>query len=507
MFLMDELIVFLVAFTAVTLLVVLYFLARIKKNAGGGLNSANEVRLTTELELGKKAHAELEERLRSERENQKAIEEQKRILENQFTKSSSDLENALQNLRKEQEMVLTLSAKIEAQNNQINLVKEEKSQLEAHLKAQDERMKSQLNEVETIQKRFKEQFEVLANNILEEKTKKFTEVNKEKLDLLLNPLSENLKDFKKLVQESYISEGKERHSLGEEVKKLMDLNKVISQETKDLTEALKGSSKQQGDWGEMVLENILEQSGMTKGREYFTQESLRDESGKIIKNEDGKIMRPDVIVQYPDKRKVIIDSKVSLTAYVEFSSSNGDEEQERALKKHLISINKHIEELNSKSYAEYGSELDFVMMFIPIEGAYIAAMQGNPNLWNEAYKKNVLLISPTNLIAALRLIVDMWDRDKQSKNAEEIADRGGKLYEKFVGFLQSMEDLGNALKKSQNSYEKAISQLSEGRGNLVNQAQQLEGLGIKYNKSKQIPVDFINNDENTSMIEEKKDES
>jgi len=501
---MDNLIIFLLLFSAVALIVVMYFLIRMRKNSGLTINEASQARLHTELELNKKAYEELKAQLQKEEEKQKVLFEQKSFLENQFTKSKADYENLQLNFKKEQEIVSELKQKIESQAQQTDLIKEEKSRLDAQLKAQEERMKSQLNEVETIQKRFKEQFEVLANNIFDEKTKKFTEVNKEKLDVLLSPLSLHLKEFEKAVRENYENEGKERHSLGEEVKKLMALNQAISQETKDLTEALKGSSKQQGDWGEMVLENILEQSGMTKGREYFTQESLRDEAGKILKNEEGKAMRPDVIVQYPDKRKVIIDSKVSLSAYVEFSAAANEEDQERALKKHLISINKHIDELNSKSYAEHGSELDFVMMFIPIEGAYIAAMQGNPNLWNEAYKKNVLLISPTNLIAALRLIVDMWDRDKQSKNAEEIAERGGKLYEKFVGFLQSMEDLGMALKRSQSSYEKAVNQLADGRGNLVNQAQQLEKLGIKYNKSKQIPSEFIK-DRPIDHIEEKND--
>jgi DNA recombination protein RmuC len=501
---MDQVIFLFLALTFIALIVVIFLIMRLRKTNGSGISEASQASLSTELDLLKKSYAELENNWRLSQQKIIEKEEDNRRLENQYTRSVAELENAYSNARNEKETLASLKVKLEENAVLIDRLKDEKSKLDAQHKAQEERIESQKKEVETIQKRFTEQFEVLANNILEEKSKKFTELNREKLDQLLNPLSENIKEFQKVVRESYITEGKERHSLGEEVKKLMDLNKAISQETKDLTEALKGSSKHQGDWGETILENILEQSGMTKGREYFTQESLRDESGKIIKNEDGKVMRPDVIVQYPDKRKVIIDSKVSLTAYVEFSSANNSDEQERALKKHLISINKHIDELNSKSYSDYGSELDFVMMFIPIEGAYIAAMQGNPNLWNEAYKKNVLLISPTNLIAALRIIVDMWDRDRQSKNAEEIAERGGKLYEKFVGFLQSMEDLGSALKKSQNSYEKAVSQLSEGRGNLVNQAQQLEGLGIKYNKSKQIPVAF---NKEINLIEENKEDA
>ena len=211
---------------------------------------------------------------------------------------------------------------------------------------------------------------------------------------------------------------------------------------------LKGSTKQQGDWGEMVLETILQKSGLVEGKQYFKQATLRDESGNVIKNAEGKIMRPDIIVEYPDKRKVIIDSKVSLTAYIEFTSSTEQYEQEKALKKLMISIRKHIEELSAKKYPEYGSDLDFVMMFIPVEGAYIAALQTDHNLWADAYKKNVLLIGPTNIIAALRLIADMWERDKQSKNAEEIAKRGGYLYEKFVGFIDSLEDVGSHLEKS-----------------------------------------------------------
>lgn len=497
---MDQMIV--ISLLVLILLVVAFLVFRMRGSSSGS-NLAESAGLKKELELLKLSLKEMETKLS---DSQKLILEKNEEISRvsgQLIQSNTVLENSQINLNKSEEHLRLLERRIEEKILLIEKEKEENSFVNAKLKAQEERISHQKEEVELIQKRFKEQFEVLANNILEEKTKKFTEVNKEKLDQLLSPLGKSLKEFEAIVRDSYEKEGKERHSLSEEVKKLMALNQAISQETKDLTEALKGSSKQQGDWGEMVLENILEQSGLTKGREYFTQESLRDESGTTIKNAEGKIMRPDVIVQYPDKRKVIIDSKVSLTAYVELSSSSENAEQERALKKHLLSINKHIDDLSSKAYPEYGSDLDFVMMFVPIEGAYIAAMQGNPNLWNEAYKKNVLLISPTNLIAALRLIADMWDRDKQSKNAEEIAERGGKLYDKFMGFLESMSDLGNTIKRSQANYDKAISQLSEGRGNLLNQAQQLEKLGIKYNKSKKIPSDIAKNaDIDPSLLEE-----
>ncbi len=503
---MDQVIFIFLIITSLALIGVLFLLAKMRKTNGPITNDAERAGIAKELELLKLSYLELESRWREEQKLVKEKEELVRNIENNFTRTKAELDNSDKNLAKESEQSALLTKKLEDLAKVLTLEREERSNINAQLKAQEERVESQKKEVDNIQKRFTEQFEVLANKILEEKTQKFSELNKDKLDQILAPLNQNLKEFEKVVRETYDVEGKQRHSLGEEVKKLMELNMAISQETKDLTEALKGSPKQQGDWGETVLENILEQSGMTKGREYFIQESLRDEAGNIIKNEEGKIMRPDVIVQYPDKRKVIIDSKVSLSAYVEFTSSPNKEEQEKALKRHLLSVNKHIDDLNSKSYAKYGSDLDFVMMFVPIEGAYILSMQGNPNLWNEAYKKNVLLISPTNLIAALRLIVDMWDRDKQSKNAEEIAERGGKLYEKFVGFLQSMEEIGASLKKSQGSYEKAISQLSEGRGNLVNQAKQLEHLGIKYNKSKQIPISLLNDSDDDSLSLEEKNE-
>lgn len=482
----------------VNLLLVIFFIYR--SNKGGSSNDTSGIaERNKEIELLNKSLNEKNEKLSKEQQAIESKNKEIREMESKLSRVKADYDNALNNLELN-------SKKLQETELLLRKEREEKADGQAKLKAQEERLNHQKKEISEIQKRFNEQFEVLANKILEEKTKKFTEVNKEKLDQILHPLSKNLKEFEEIVRNTYEKEGKERHSLSEEVKKLMKLNQDISQETKDLTEALKGSSKQQGDWGETVLENILEQSGLSKGREYFIQETLRDDAGATLKNEEGKVMRPDVIVQYPDKRKVIIDSKVSLTAYVEFTSADNEEIQNRALKKHLVSITKHIDELSAKSYADYGSDLDFVMMFIPIEGAYIAAMQGNPNLWNEAYKKNVLLISPTNLIAALRLIVDMWERDKQSKNAEKIAIRGGKLYEKFMGFLQSMDDVGSSIRKSQASYDKALSQLSQGRGNLLNQAQDLEKLGIKYNKAKNIPSEIAKNaDLDPSLLEENKE--
>ena len=486
---------------ALILIFIVIIFLRSKKPASQDASS-REAALAKEIELLNQSLQDKDKSLAESSQKVDSGQEELRRMQGQLGEVKAEGEQLKAQLEKARLAIEEHEMTIKQRDALILQIREEKAKLQADSKALEERMKAQKEEINSIQERFNEQFQVLANKILEEKTKKFTEVNKERMDQILQPLHKNLDEFRKLVVESYTTEGKERHSLGEEVKKLMALNQAISQETKDLTEALKGSSKQQGDWGEMVLGNILEQSGLTKGREYFIQESLRDEDGSTIKNEEGRVMRPDVIVQYPDKRKLIIDSKVSLTAYVEFTSASDKDEQERVLKKHMLSIRKHIDELSSKSYQDYGSDLDFVMMFVPVEGAYVAAMQDNPNLWNEAFKKNVLLISPTNLIAALRMINDMWERDKQSKNAEEIAVRGGRLYEKFVGFLESMDDIGKALSKSQSSFDNAYKQLYSGRGNLINQAQQLDKLGIKYNKSKQIPSELAQKAEQNLLEKE-----
>ena len=385
-----------------------------------------------------------------------------------------------QALRSEiEQMKADIAKKVEEYSN----LNRQTAVLDANNKALTEKLENQKKEIEEMGKKFNLEFENIANRILDDKTLKFTKQNKENLETILKPLGENISSFKQKVEEVYDKESKERFSLGKEVGKLVELNQKISEEANNLTNALKGNSKTQGDWGQMILENILEKSGLVKDREYFVQEFLKDKDGNILKNEEGKKMQPDVIIAYPDNRKVLIDSKVSLTAYSRHASSDDPEIQQQSLLDHMRSVRTHVDELSSKNYQDYAESLDFVMMFIPNEPAYLLALKNDPEIWNYAYQKRILLISPTNLIAALKLIVDLWKREYQNQNAIAIAERGAALYEKFVGFVENLTAIGGQLEKTQKTYDAALSQLSEGRGNLIGQAEKLRDLGVKTKKN------------------------
>ncbi len=388
-------------------------------------------------------------------------------------------QESLQQARKEQEQ---LREEIREKTDELNEANRRLAGLSADNRALAEKLETQKKEIEEMAKKFNLEFENIANRILEEKTRKFTRQNKENLETILKPLGENIETFKKKVEEVYDKESKERFSLGEKIKDLVELNQKISEEANNLAKALKGSSKTQGDWGEMILENILEQSGLVKDREYFVQEFLKDEDGNFIKNPEGRKLQPDVIIRYPDDRKVIIDSKVSLTAYARYTNTEDPVEQQKAVKEHVLSVRKHIDELSNKSYQDFIATLDFVMMFVPNEPAYFLALQNDPELWNYAYRKRIILISPTNLIAALKLIVDLWKREYQNRNALEIAERGAALYDKFVGFVDNLQNIGLHIERTQKSYEAAMSQLKDGRGNLIGQAEKLRALGVKARK-------------------------
>ena len=368
------------------------------------------------------------------------------------------------------------------------------------IKSENEVLKEKNNtikqEIEEIGEKYTAQFKNLANEILEDKSKRFTEENQKNMKLILEPLNNDIKDFKKKVEETYEKENKQRFSLEEKIKDLVVLNQQISEEANNLTKALKGQRKTQGDWGEMILENILQQSGLTEGREYFRQEFIKDEAGNTIMNDDGKKMQPDFILQYPDKRKVIIDSKVSLSAYERYNSSEEDAEQKMALQNHIAAIYNHVDELNKRNYSQFVKGLDFVMMFVPIEPAYLLAIQKDSDLWNYAYKKRVILISPTNLIAAIKLISEIWKKEEQNKNAVAIAERGAAMYDKFVGFVENLVDVGGHIGRTQKSYDEAMKQLKDGSGNLIGQAEKLRKLGVQGKKV--LPGTVIND----SLIEE-----
>ena len=378
-------------------------------------------------------------------------------------------------------------------NKEKDINRDQQSEL-MKLRAQNvslqERLDAQKNEMTEIQKKSHLEFEKLAQQIFEEKSGKFTEANKHNIEALLKPLAENIDSFKKKVEETYDKESKQRFSLEEKVKDLITNTTKISEEANNLATALKGQVKKQGDWGETILERILESSGLEKGREYFVQENIKDD--------EGKNFRPDVIVRLPDNKKIIVDSKVSLNAYLRYSETDSPEEREIQVAKHLQAINTHIDQLSSKKYHESENSLDWVIMFFAIEPAYILAVQADPNLWSYAYSRKVILINPTSLIATLRIIADMWKIEQQNKNAKAIADQGTKLYEKFVGFVKTLEEIGRHITKSQDAYHEAMGQLKDGRGNLIKQAQNLKKLGIK--SAKHLPPAFLAADDDEEEV-------
>lgn len=436
-------------------------------NAGARIDELSQ-KLTTELEVNKNQQSEINLQLQ-------------RISE--LTANSNAV---VENLNMQKETNDKQVEQIEELKTQLMEFSSEKSKLTANNESLSEKLTVQKTEIEGLQKAAHLQFEKIASQLLDEKSTKFTETNKTNLEALLNPLKEDIGKFKAKVEETHTEDTKQRVSLEERIRGLIDQTNKVSTEASNLATALKGKPQKRGNWGEMVLERILEMSGLNKDREYFVQGSIKDE--------DGNNLRPDVRINLPDKRVIMVDSKVSLVAYDNFYATENPEEQKIHLNKHLESVNKHIDQLSSKNYDNLGDTLDFTMMFIPIEPAYMLTIQADPSIWAKAYEKRILLVSPTNLIACLKLFSDLWKRDSQSKNASEIVKRGEALYEKFVGFTKTFEDIGESINTTQDRYNKALGQLRDGKGNIINQGIALKNLGLKSDKKvpdKLIPIDEI----------------
>lgn len=356
------------------------------------------------------------------------------------------------------------------------------SQLSTQLQAELRSSQEKLALLEEAKNTLSEQFKNVANDLLEEKSKKFAEQNQANLGQLLDPLRLQITEFKGKVEEVYVQESKDRSAMAEQVRQLVGLNQALSQEAKNLTNALKGNTKVQGNWGELILERVLESSGLCKGLEYIVQDSQ--------KREDGSRAQPDVVILLPENRKLVVDSKVSLTAYEEYTVAESDEDRALAMRRHLDSVRKHVTGLSLKEYDKlYGGGLDFVLMFVPIEPAFMLAIAQDDRLFMDSWERNVLLVSPSTLLFVVRTVAHLWRQEQQSRNAQDIARRGAELYDKLVEFVKDLTQVGTRLKQAQESYEEAHKRLSTGRGNVIRQAEMLRELGVKTNK--QLPTALV----------------
>lgn len=341
----------------------------------------------------------------------------------------------------------------------------------------NERLLEQKSELDKIQDKFRLEFKNLANEILEEKTKKFTEQNKTNLSNLLGPLKEKITDFEKKVDQSNKESIDRNAALRQQINGLKELNLKMTTDAENLTKALRGESKTMGNWGEFILESILEKSGLVKGREYEIQESVR--------SEEGSQMRPDIVVKLPEKKNIIIDSKVSLVDYEKYVNTDDKEKEKYYLKRHVDSLKRHIKSLSAKRYQNLYdiAGLDFVLLFMPVEPAFSLAIQAEEKLFMDAYEMNIIIVSPSTLIATLRTIASIWRQEYQNRNAQEIARQGGALYDKFVGFLNDLVEIGKKLDDAQIAYNASMNKLSDGKGNLIKKVQDIKELGASTSKS------------------------
>jgi DNA recombination protein RmuC len=404
----------------------------------------------------------------------------KLLTKNSLEKLTTELEIRNNLLLEEKEVNRNNINTLIVENNQLNNDKHEIdlrfTQKVSEFKNLEEKLLENKAEVEKLQDKFSKDFEILANKILEEKSSKFTEQNQENIKRILNPLQERIQTFEKKVEDTHKESIDYHAALRQQIVGLKDLNLQMSKETVNLTKALKGDSKTQGNWGELVLERVLEKSGLEKDREYFVQQSFI--------NDEGKRILPDVVIHLPDNKKMIIDSKVTLTAYEQYVNADDDNEKEKFIKEHVNSLKRHIEDLSEKKYEDiYKIESpDFVLLFIPIEPAFAVALNSDSQLYNKAFEKNIVIVTPTTLLATLRTIDSMWNNEKQQRNAIEIAIQAGRLYDQFVNLTEDLIKVGNQLRTVQGSYDTSMKKLT-GAGNLIKKVDNLKKLGAKGTKN------------------------
>jgi len=389
-------------------------------------------------------------------------------LEGRLKKSIEVFDEQKKTLKERDEDMLRLSGTVE--------------RLDAEKKALEKKLGEQLQEIENLNQRFKVEFQNLANEILKQNTRDFSESNKKQISDILTPLKEKIEGFEKRVNEVYASESSSRSELMGQVKSLMELNKKISEEANNLTNALKGDTKKQGAWGELILEKILESSGLEKGVEYATQVSHQTEDG---------IFRPDVIVHLPDQKYIVIDSKVSLVAFESYANCEDLEERGRYLQQHISSIRQHVKGLSGKNYQHktHGESLDFVLMFVPIEAGFSEALRNDRELYNYAWDNRIVIVSPTTLLATLRTVASVWKQEKQNRKLQEIARLAGGMYDKFYGFIEDMQRIDRYLLQTKGAYDDAMNKLSNGKDNLLRKAERVKSLGAKTTKD--LPANLI----------------
>lgn len=423
-----------------------------KKGATAGIPMEDVDRLRAEIEQLKIAFARAEEK---------------------SSNLSAEKENIVAHFKDAQTRLLD---ELLYERSQLAQVNQSLESSRSYFKAQQEKLSEQKQEIENTRMHFQREFENIAEKLLKEKSREFTDVNKNSIDALLNPLKENIKQFEKKVDKVYNMEAAERNSLKGVITQLMELNQTISAEASNLTRALKGDNKKQGNWGEVILEKVLERSGLLRDREYRIQASLN--------STDGGRFQPDVVIDLPDNKHLIIDSKVSLIAYERLVNAETEEERKLYSKGHVESIRGHVHNLSSKNYHDLHqvNSPDFVLLFVPIESSFSFAVQLDAELFSDAWEKRVVIVSPSTLLATLRTIASMWKQERQTRNVMEIARLSGTMYDKFVGFVSDMESIGKNIGQTQTAYANAFNKLTDGNGNLTVTAEKIKKLGAKANK-------------------------